>query len=95
MHAQKYAGSPWLSFGTIQRKDKKQCLSCLMESLMPTIPVLPVGIFRCSRAAACVCIGASPNEDYYITWRILRLLIPVVNKYFSLLYGVKHRLKSD
>jgi len=34
-----------------------------MESLNPTIPVLPVGIFRYFWAVACIRIGASPNED--------------------------------
>lgn len=37
-----------------------------MKSLNPTIPVLPIGIFRYFRAVAYVCIGASPNEDIFI-----------------------------
>ncbi|PEL98054.1 hypothetical protein CN556_00140 [Bacillus wiedmannii] len=37
-------------------------LSYLKKSLNPTIPVLPIGIFRYFWAIACVCIGASPNR---------------------------------
>lgn len=62
----KYIRSPWSSFSTIQRKENDHSLSHLMKSLNPAIPVLPIGIFRCFRAVACICIGASPNEDNII-----------------------------
>ncbi|AQY38378.1 hypothetical protein B4918_10280 [Bacillus thuringiensis] len=45
-------------------KDENSSLSYLKKSLNPTIPVLPIGIFRYFWAIACVCIGASPNRLY-------------------------------
>lgn len=44
----------------------KNTLSHIMESLNPTIPVLPIGVFGHFWAVACVCIGASPNRQNYI-----------------------------
>jgi len=43
-----------------------QSLSHLKKSLNPTVPVLPMGIFRYFWAVAYVCIGASPNEDLIV-----------------------------
>jgi hypothetical protein len=36
-----------------------------MESLNPTIPVLPIGVFGRFWAVAYVCIGASPYRQKY------------------------------
>lgn len=44
----------------------KNTLSHIMESLNPTIPVLPIGVFGHFWAVACVYIGASPNRQNYI-----------------------------
>lgn len=57
--------SPRKSFGTVQRKEKKSFLSHIMESLNPTIPVLPIGVFGRFWAVAYVCIGASPYRQKY------------------------------
>jgi len=49
-------------------------LSHLKKSLNPTVPVLPMGIFRYFWAVAYVCIGASPNE---VLFNFTAILIPI------------------
>lgn len=44
---------------------KKSFLSHIMESLNPTIPVLPIGVFGRFWAVAYVCIGASLYRQKY------------------------------
>jgi len=38
----------------LARNDVSHSGSCVMRSLNPTTPVLPIGVFRHFRAAACV-----------------------------------------
>ena len=45
-------------------------LSRFGKSLTPAIPVLPVGVFGPFRATACICAGASPNEDRLCTLKL-------------------------
>ena len=40
-------------------------ISCIEQSLNPTMPVIPRGVSRHLGAATCVLLGASPNKFIY------------------------------
>ncbi len=70
-------------------KDEVSSLSYLKKSLNPTIPVLPIGIFRYFWAIAYVCIGASPNRcSNYNIMRFFRV------ESIASIFGIVNRILS-
>lgn len=66
-----------------------------MKSLNPTVPVLPIGIFRYFRAVAYVCIGASPNENihFVITLTFIRTINVYVNIFCRIFFELDFFVK--